>query len=407
MNTKAAPPLDLRALLEGRRVIVCCGSGGVGKTTVSAALALAAARRGRRALVCTIDPARRLANSLGLEALGNEPHEVDADTLAKAGITLPEGGSLSAMMLDIKSTFDHLVTRKAPDAATAERILSNHIYKQFSGQVAGSQEYMAMEKLYELQADPRYDLIVLDTPPTKHALDFLRAPERLSTFLEGRVLRWFLLPLRAGGKVTGLGARMAQKVLGWLDGIFGMTLLEELAEFFAAFETLWGGFKERAELVNALLRRHDIAAFLVVLAPTRETTDEALYFHDELLDNGLPMGGFVVNRVRPDYAAELGPGPLREALRGDAAALERAVAVAKAALTRAGAGAESTDAVAASIANLRRLQRLADSDRTVMRRVEELSAREGIALRRIPAFGDDVHDLGGLVRLDPHLLGPS
>jgi hypothetical protein len=144
-----------------------------------------------------------------------------------------------------------------------------------------------------------------------------------------------------------------------------------------------------------------------VLAPTRETTDEAIYFHDELLDSGLPMGGFVVNRVRPDYAAELGPGPLREALHGDAAALRKAVDIARTAIAETGADTESTDAIAASIANLRRLQRLADADRTIMRRVEELSAREGIALRRIPAFGDDVHDLSGLTRLDPHLLGPA
>src|SRR5919201_3339120 len=229
-------------LLEGKRVCICAGSGGVGKTTSSAAIAAGMAARGGKVDVLTIDPAKRLADSLGLPELGNEERQVDPVLFSEAGVET-EGGELWAMMLDAKATFDELVRRDAPDEETRDRILDNRIYQQLSAALAGAQEYMAMEKLFELYAEDRYDLLVLDTPPTRNALDFLDAPRRLTQFIEGRALQVFMRPTGLGMKVFGRGASM---MFGVLRRITGVDLLEDLAEFFQAFSGMVGGFRERA-----------------------------------------------------------------------------------------------------------------------------------------------------------------
>ena len=293
----------LAEALARKRFLIVCGAGGVGKTTTAAALALQGARRGRRVLVCTIDPSRRLATSLGLAQLSDRPRALDLRRVA------PEAaGSLHAMTLDTKRTFDELVERYSADEAARRRILENRFYQQVSNALAGSHEYMAMEKLLELSADDRFDLVVLDTPPTRHALDFLEAPDRLLDFLDTSVLRWFLKPYFVAGRLTLKVATRAGAVAFKLaDRFLGLQFLQELSEFFLAFEGMYEGFKERAARVLALLRREDVG-FVLVASPTRSTLDEALYFHRRLSEGGLPFVGFVVNRLHPDPAAA-GPGP--------------------------------------------------------------------------------------------------
>jgi anion-transporting ArsA/GET3 family ATPase len=295
----------LAEALVHKRFLIVCGSGGVGKTTAAAALALQGALRGRRVLVCTIDPSRRLATSLGLAQLGDRPKPMDLGRVA------PEAaGSLSAMTLDTKRTFDALVERYASSESARRRILENRFYKQVSNALAGSHEYMAMEKLLELSADESFDLVVLDTPPTRHALDFLEAPDRLLAFLDTSVLRWFLKPYFVAGRLTlKVATRAGAIALRLADRFLGLQFLEDLSEFFLAFEGMYDGFKERAARVHALLRRED-SGFVLVASPARATLDEALYFHRRLQEGGLPFVGFVVNRVVPDPArAPAPPGP--------------------------------------------------------------------------------------------------
>jgi anion-transporting ArsA/GET3 family ATPase len=288
------PPAErlARTLAEGR-VLVVCGSGGVGKTTTAAALGLRAAQGGRRVLVCTIDPSRRLATSLGLQALSDRPRVLDLGALGTG-----RGGSFSAMTLDTKRTFDALVERHAKDEAARKRILGNRFYKEVSAALAGSHEYMAMEKLLELAADDRYDLVVLDTPPTRHALDFLEAPDRLLSFLDSSVLRYFLRPYFIAGRLTlKVATRTGALAIKLADRFLGLQFLQDLSEFFLAFESMYDGFKERAEKVFVLLR--DEAGFVLVAGPTEAATGEALYFHGRLQEKRMPFVAFVVNRTHP------------------------------------------------------------------------------------------------------------
>ena len=286
-------------LLEGKRVCICAGSGGVGKTTTSAAIAAGMAARGKKVAVLTIDPAKRLADSLGLPELGNEERRVDPGLFTEAGVD-PGDGELWAMMLDPKATFDEVVRKHAPDEETRERILSNRIYQQLSNALAGSQEYMAMEKLFEIWAEDRYDLLVLDTPPSRNALDFLEAPKRLTQFIEGRALRVFMAPTGIAAKVAGRGT---SAVFSILKRITGVDLLQDLAEFFQAMSGMVGGFRERARRVNELLADSQ-SMFLVVCGPQGEPIDEAVYFHRKLVEAQLPFGGVIVNKVH--YAEEAG-----------------------------------------------------------------------------------------------------
>jgi anion-transporting ArsA/GET3 family ATPase len=293
--------LDLDRLLDdpATRIVVCCGSGGVGKTTTAAAFGLRAAERGRGVVVLTIDPARRLAQSLGLTELDNTPREVD-------GIDRAAGGRLSAMMLDMKRTFDEIVLEHA-DPARAKQILENPFYQSLSASFAGTQEYMAMEKLGQLRAHGGWDLIVVDTPPSRSALDFLDAPDRLGSFLDGKLIKILTAPARVGG----LGAfRLLTGGVGLVTGalgkILGSNLLGEVQSFVAALDTMFGGFRERAERTYQLLRDEG-TAFVVVAAPEPDALREASYFTERLATERMPLAGVVLNRVhRPtaDLTAE-------------------------------------------------------------------------------------------------------
>jgi len=293
-------------ILEGKDICICAGSGGVGKTTTSAAIAAGMAARGLRVCVLTIDPAKRLADSLGLRELGNEASRVDPALFEQHGIEMK--GELWAMMLDAKATFDELVARQAPDEESRDRVLNNRIYQQISSALAGSQEYMAMEKLFELHTSGRFDLLVLDTPPTRNALDFLDAPKRLTQFIEGRSLRVFMKPTGLAAKVAGRGASVALSVF---KRIVGFDLLADLAEFFNAFSGMVDGFQARAKRVNSLLADPH-TCFLVVCGPQGEPIDEAVYFHRKLVEAKLPLAASSSTRstTRPSACAATTTRPI-------------------------------------------------------------------------------------------------
>lgn len=284
-------------LAAKKEVIVCAGAGGVGKTTVAAAIGLRAAIDGKKTAVLTIDPAKRLASSLGLKDLSNEPTKVNKRKFTAAGIE-PKG-ELWAMMLDTKTTFDEVVMQYAPTPEQAERIIANRFYRNISGTLSGTQEYMAMEKLYELYGDGKYDLIVIDTPPTRNALDFLDAPRRMTDFFESKILRWFLLPyMKAGGGVMRVANVAAVTFLRVVKRIVGAEVLEDTAEFFGNLEGMYEGFKQRARDVAALLKSN-VTSFVVVTSPYEDSVTEATYFAARLDESDLPFGALVVNRVHP------------------------------------------------------------------------------------------------------------
>src|SRR5680860_1086715 len=290
------PELDVDALIDdpGTKVIVCCGSGGVGKTTASAALGRRAAERGRKVVVLTIDPARRLAQSMGIERLDNTPRPVP-------GASIEGGGSLDAMMLDMKRTFDEVVESQA-SPEKAEQILANSFYQALSSSFAGTQEYMAMEKLGQLREDARktghWDLIVVDTPPSRSALDFLDAPERLSSFLDGRLIRLLLAPARGPARFLSTGMSV---VTGLLSKVLGGRMLRDVQTFVAAFDTLFGGFRVRADKTYSLLKDSH-TAFLVIASPDADALREAAFFVERLGEDQMPLAGLLLNRVAPPVA---------------------------------------------------------------------------------------------------------
>ena len=378
--------LDVDALLDdrSRSIIVCCGSGGVGKTTTSAALALRAAERGRKVVVLTIDPARRLAQAMGIEALDNTPRPVPGvGTGTSSDEGTDDGGSLDAMMLDMKRTFDEVVESQASPEKAAQ-ILANPFYQALSSSFAGTQEYMAMEKLGQIHAqaqqDGTYDLIVVDTPPSRSALDFLDAPERLSSFLDGRFIRLLLAPARGPAKLMTAGVSI---ITNALTKILGAQVLRDMQTFVAAFDTLFGGFRVRAQKTFSLLQANG-TAFLVVAAPEPDALREAAYFVERLTEDEMPLAGLVVNRASP-------PLPVDLSAEEATAAADRLV----------GVEADSTTA------GLLRLH--ADRARIVMREahLRERWAIEhpGVASAVVPALSTDVHDLDGLRRVGDLLAG--
>jgi len=294
----------LARLAREQPIIVCCGSGGVGKTTMAAVLALAGARQGRNAVVVTIDPAKRLANALGLDALSDTAHEIERELWDPDGVA-PPGGRLSALMLDTKSTFDHLVLKYSVDQAQGERILENTFYRNVSGALAGTQEYMAMEKLHELHDEGGYDLIVIDTPPTRNALDFLDAPARLTRLLNNKLFRLLMAPTRASFRVANFAL---QAVFRSVAKVIGKEVVEDLVLFFQAFEGMEEGFRQRAQRVMDLLS-DDRTAFVLVTAPARDAVSEARYFHDRLEQARLRVNGLVVNRIHPELGGAASPPP--------------------------------------------------------------------------------------------------
>jgi anion-transporting ArsA/GET3 family ATPase len=367
--------LDAVALDPETRIIVCCGSGGVGKTTTAAAIGLRAAERGRKVVVLTIDPARRLAQSMGLSELDNTPRPV-------AGVDTAKGGELHAMMLDMKRTFDEIVSAHST-GERAEQIFANPFYQSLSSSFAGTQEYMAMEKLSQLRALDEWELIVVDTPPSRSALDFLDAPQRLGRFLDGRMLRLLLAPARAGGRaymrVFSASFSVFTKVL---TRILGTEVLRDLSAFVGALETMFGGFRERAQKTYELLKTPG-TAFVVVAAPEPGALREASYFVDRLSAESMPLAGMVLNRVRTSGAprlsaerAEVGADTLNEA------------------------GAHGLTAAVLRVHAAR--AQLAARDRRMRDRFT--SAHPDVPLVEVPALSTDVHDLDGLRRVGGSLV---
>ncbi len=341
---------ELSDLVAERSVVICCGSGGVGKTTVSATFALAAARAGRRACVVTVDPARRLADSLGVESLANTPSEVAGEW----------PGHLHALMLDTKGTFDDLVHRYAKTTDQAEGIQSNRLYQNLAGALSGTQEYMAMEKLYELVESGDFDVVVVDTPPTRNALDLLDAPRRLTRFLENRLFRALLVPTRVSVKAIGMATRA---LLRTISKVAGAEIVEDAVGFFQAFEGMEEGFRTRAGAVRELLADPS-TAYVLVTSARPDAIAEASFFAEKLAERDVRPAALVVNRIHPHFGA----------------ADERAMA--------------DGGAMAPLEANLAMLNAVAN-------REEEAFAAlaTGVApapVGRIPLFGHDVHDLSAL-----------
>jgi anion-transporting ArsA/GET3 family ATPase len=377
--------LEIDKLLDNSdiRIIVCTGAGGVGKTTTAAALGLRAAQRGRKVCVLTIDPAKRLAQAMGLTSLDNIPRPVDGATTGS--------GSLHAMMLDMKRTFDEVVEAHA-DPERAEQILANPFYQALSSSFAGTQEYMAMEKLGQLRSqadeDGTWDLIIVDTPPSRNALDFLDAPERLGSFLDGRFIRIITAPARGAGR--GLG-RLAAAGFGLftnvLNKLLGAQVLTDIGTFVAAIDTTFGGFRERADATYALLQDPG-TAFIVVAAPEQDALREASYFVERLQEDQMPISGLVLNRMQRVEVPELSADSA-------AAAAEH---------LEAAPGASETTALTTALLHLdAERKRLADRQRRLADRFE--AAHPDVPVALVPALAEDVHDLTGLQQIGDLLAG--
>ncbi|MES9603013.1 ArsA family ATPase [Actinomadura sp. NPDC048032] len=376
-TSRTPPVLDVDGLLDDPRtkIIVCCGSGGVGKTTTAAALGVRAAERGRDVVVLTVDPARRLAQSMGLSELDNNPRRIDIDG----------DGELHAMMLDMKRTFDEIVEAHA-DPDRAKQILANPFYQSLSSSLSGTQEYMAMEKLGQLHRSGAWDLIIVDTPPSRNALDFLDAPERMGRFLDGRFMKLLAAPAKTGGR---FGVKVISAGFGVFTGVInkvlGVQLLRDVQTFVAAFDTMFGGFRERAEKTFKLLQTPG-TAFLVVAAPEPDALREASYFVERLAEERMPLAGLVVNRVHESA------GDVLSAARSQAAAEtldERGEHALTAALLRL-----HTD----------RLQLAAREERL---RDHFASTHPTVPVTAVPAQAEDVHDLDGLRQVGEDLAGPA
>lgn len=370
----------LDVLLE-RRIVVCVGSGGVGKTTTSASLALACARRGKRTLVLTIDPARRLANSLGLDSLGHQVQQIDP-ALVHAGAP-SQTGELWAMMLDQKQAFDEVVARHAKDPAAVQRILKNPVYAQISGSLAGAQEYAAMAQLHEFDKQGKYDTIIVDTPPTAHALDFLDAPRKLSEAIDSPAVEWFRKLQGEGGSRWSLVGKGGTFILKRLAKFVGSKFIDDIGVFFTEFNDVLGGFKQRAEETFALLRQPRVG-FLLVASPEPMAVREALAFHARLAQAGMPFIGFVVNKVHPSRAIDyrnVEPviAPLVESL--GLSATTRSMAA------------------QALIAAHAEIETLAQADQEAIASLQAAGGANA-QLVQVPLLKDDIHDVEKLVGLE-------
>jgi anion-transporting ArsA/GET3 family ATPase len=372
-------------VLSGRKVICCVGSGGVGKTTTAAALALRAAVDGKRALVLTIDPARRLANSLGLKELGNEETRISPALFAQAGL-VPRG-EMWAMMLDLKRTWDELVRRQAKGPEQAQAILGNQLYQTLSTAMAGSLEYMAMEKVYEVYNSGRFDVVVLDTPPTSNALDFLHAADRILDVLDNNAMKIVLGPMlkagRFGFKLLAVPSALALRTLSRFTG---SAFLRDLTGFMLAFEGMYEGFKDRAGKVKALLQSPQ-AAFVLVTGPNPLTIQEALFFHQALRSDGIATAAVVVNRVQRDPRRQGGPDNL--------AALREALQLAQ---IKDGGDPPLSQRLSQTLTDQ---STLADLDRREVDRLRR--TLQAVPLFTVPRLRKDVHDLAGLWQIDNYL----
>ena len=355
----SADAAGLAELVVERSIVVCCGSGGVGKTTVAAAFGLEAARRERRACVVTIDPARRLANALGVDELANTPRRIDG----------PWPGELWALMLDPKGTFDDLVRRYASSPEQADGILANRLYRNLTGALSGTQEYMAMEKLYELVEEGRFDLVVVDTPPTRNALDFLDAPRRLTRFLGHRLFQFLLMPTRAYLRAVSVAT---QALLRTISKVAGAEIVHDAVAFFQAFEGMEEGFRVRADHMRRMLARRT-TAFVLVTSPRADTVEEAGWFADKLNETGLAVEGLVVNRVHPSFGS---PEGLPHAPPGSA--------------------------LAALVDNLRGYQEVNQREEDAFAALVAQVAPSPVG--RVPLLDVDVHDVDGLALVADHVF---
>lgn len=353
--------MSLHNLFQRKKIVICSGSGGVGKTTTAAAIALEAANRGKKAVVLTIDPAKRLATAMGLDALGNTPKE----------IPLPRAkGRLFAMMLDTKRTFDLLIERHTADPGKRKAILENRLYQHMSNMIAGSQEYMAMEKLYELHAEGDYDFMVLDTPPTRHALDFLEAPQKMTNITGNSILEWFLKPSFFVG-------RAAEKILSVFDRLAGFSFLYELSEMLSLLGSLLSGFHERSRAVYDLLRKDDVG-FLLVTSPTSVSIQDALYFHKVIKESKLPFVGFIINRLH-----ETGVSKDADLADPFSSSLRRKV-----------------------LDHLKNYEQLALRDQKAVTLLKKMGGKK-VSYTTIPLLTTDVHDLEGLREMNQALFPSS
>ena len=354
--------MTLEGLIETRSILICCGSGGVGKTTTAASIALRGALDGRRTCVVTIDPAKRLADALGLESLTNRPNRIEG----------PWPGELWAMMLDTKGTFDDLIHRYSATPAQAESILRNRLYRNLSGALSGTQEYMAMEKLYELHASPDFDLVVVDTPPTRNALDFLDAPRRLTAFLDNRVFRLLVMPTRAYLKTV---SAVTQTFLRTVSRVVGSEVVGDVIAFFEAFDGMEAGFRERAQAVRDLLAGPD-TSFVLVTSPRPESVEEATYFATKLTESGIDVDALVINRIHPRFG---GPDTLKPAT-----------------------GDSPLNVLRGNLAQFRGVSEQEEGH------FADLARQVAPApVVRVPFLADDVHDLDGLQIIATHLAAAA
>jgi anion-transporting ArsA/GET3 family ATPase len=373
----------ITSLVADHQVLICCGSGGVGKTTIAAVLALEGARQGRNTCVITIDPAKRLADALGLDTLSDTPSGIERDRWDDDNTAKPDG-ALAALMLDTKSTFDRLVTGNAVTPEQAQRILDNRFYRNVSGALGGTQEYMAMEKLHELHDAGDFDLIVIDTPPTRHALDFLDAPRRLLRLLDNRIFRMLMMPTRAYLRVASVAV---QTFLRTVARVVGSEAIDDVIAFFRAFEGMEAGFRDRALAVEALLASPD-TAFVLVTSPRRDAMEEARFFAGQLDTNGQTIDALIVNRVHPSFGDESPAG-----LRATAAELERRT------------GDEAARRLAARYENLADFREIAELERG---HVEGIQARVGAkAIAYVPYLSRDVYDFAALREIGTILFAPA
>lgn len=390
------PNLDLESLLRGKQIVICCGSGGVGKTTVSAALGVQAALLGKKVLTLTVDPAKRLADSLGLSELGNQEARVPEERFLRHGKN--PTGSLHAMMLDTKRTFDELIERYAPNKDVARNIMHNQFYQHLSSAMTGSHEYLAMEKLYQIHLEGRYDLIVLDTPPTKHALDFLEAPNRVRAFFDRSISQWFLKPYLTMGRMSlNLFNRTAGTVLRLVERFTGAEFLHDVSEFVTGLADSFDIFRSRAEEVMHVLRGEH-TTFLLVTATDRSALEEAAYFYDRIQEASLPFGGIIANRFHtfpvPEAAgrlsAEGSPPHGRAPLDTDISYLSKERGLPPSVARRL-------------VENFDRYRRLARRDQNVLQEFARKSPR-AVPILTVPAFDEDVFDIDGLLKMNAHLF---
>lgn len=380
---KSSPPSGtLEQLLSAKEIVICCGSGGVGKTTTAAALgAMAATHLGGKVLVVTVDPARRLANALGLEEFGNVETQVPAKAFTAAGVE-PQG-ELWAAMLDTKQSWDDLVRRHAPDAETRDAILANPLYTNITGRFVQSHDYIAMERLYEIHASGEYDLVIVDTPPTRNAIDFLEAPERMADFFSSRLLRWLTVPYRS--RLVNVATKPFYKVA---DTILGSAFLEDIAEFFMLFQTMYDGFVERARSVQRTLEDKR-TTFVVVSTLESAPVREAEFFIDALEQESFHLGAVVLNKVLPKYLLDTKAAKSAKAMSADP---EGVAAALPADIGAPDDVARVLDEVGNSFLNFRVVASRESEQR------KELAAQPEV-IASVPYFDSDIFDLGGLLRL--------